>query len=143
MNTTLNGSKEIELLTFTRFTQLLETYGIPVICLFGIIGNIISFRVFVFMSFRKNCSSAYIAALSVSDSCFLLILFCNWFGNGRFGFYIGTSPIWCHVMIYVSNVCSFLSVWYVVLIMMDRLVISFFSLFFLKLKLSLSHIQNE
>lgn len=120
MNLSSNYTSEREFQALKSFTQYLYTYGVPVICVFGIVGNLFSFRVFVFKSFRNNSSSAYIAALSVSDSCFLLSLFFSWFGNGRFGFILGRSQIWCYAMIYITYVCSFLSVWYIVLIMIDR-----------------------
>ena len=122
MNISSNFTSEPQFQSFNLFTQILFAYGVPVICIFGIVGNIFSFRVFVFKSFRNNSSSAYIAALSVSDSCFLLSLFLSWLGNGKFGFVFSGIAVWCQVMIYVTSVCSFLSVWYVVLIMIDRYV---------------------
>ena len=89
-------------------------------CLFGIFGNMLSFKVFVFSSFGKQSSSIYIAALSLSDTGFLLSLFLSWLGGGRLGVNYGHSPVWCHFMIFITYVCACLSVWYVVLIMIDR-----------------------
>ena len=106
--------------TLEQFTKGLYTYGIPMICMFGILGNMLSFRVFAFTSFGKQNSSVYIQALSLSDTGFLASLLLSWLGGGRIGVVYGHSSIWCHVMIYVTYVCSFLSVWYVVLIMADR-----------------------
>jgi len=123
MNETTNATINHEFETFENFTRILYTFGVPIICLFGIVGNILSFRVFVFRSFRNNSSSVYIAALSVSDTGFLLALFLSWLGNGRLPINFGHSPVWCHLMIFVTYACSFLSVWYVVLIMIDRCVI--------------------
>lgn len=120
MNLTTNVSINSELETFERFTRILYTIGVPIICVFGIVGNVLSFRVFIFKSFRNNSSSIYIAALSVSDTGFLVSLFLSWLGNGRLPLYFGSNPVWCHLMIFVTYACSFLSVWYVVLIMVDR-----------------------
>ena len=106
--------------TFEFLTKGLYVYGIPIICLFGICGNMLSFKVFVFSSFGNHSSSIYIAALSLSDTGFLLSLFLSWLGGGRIGVNYSDSPEWCHVMIFVSYVCAFLSVWYIVLIMIDR-----------------------
>ena len=108
---------------FEQLTKGLYIYGIPIICIFGIVGNLLSFRIFVFTRFRKYSSSLYIVALSVSDTIFLWSLLLSWLGNGRIGIYYGHFPVWCHIMIYVTYVCSFLSVWYVVLIMIDRYIV--------------------
>lgn len=115
-NVTMSDETDV----FKEFTKGLYTFGIPVICIFGILGNIFSFRVFVFTSFGKQNSSTYIAALCLSDTGFLASLLLSWLGGGRIGVVYGHSPVWCHLMIYVTYVCSFLSVWYVVLIMIDR-----------------------
>lgn len=120
MNDTKNFTLVTEIETLEQFTRGLYTYGIPLICIIGILGNMLSFKVFVFTSFGNQSSSIYIAALSLSDTGFLASLLLSWLGGGRIGVVYGHSPIWCHVMIYVTYVCSFLSVWYVVLIMIDR-----------------------
>ena len=121
MNSTLNATLESDDFDlFEMFTRGLYTYVIPIISIFGILGNILSFRVFVFTSFGYQSSSIYIAVLSVSDTAFLASLLISWLGGGRIGVLYVHSPIWCQVMIYVTYVCSFLSVWYVVLIMIDR-----------------------
>lgn len=119
-NTTMNHTDAD---AFEQLSKGLYVFGVPIISIFGILGNILSFKVFVFTSFRKYSSSLYIAALSVSDTVFLLSLFLSWLGNGRIGIYYGHFPVWCHLMIYVTYVCSFLSVWYVVLIMVDRYIV--------------------
>ena len=124
MNISVNVTEDTEIPenVFEAFTRSLYTYGVPVICIFGILGNTLSFKVFVCTSMRTQSSSTYIAALSVSDTGFLVSLLLSWLGGGRIGIRWGHSPVWCHVMIYVTYVCSFLSVWYVVLIMIDRYV---------------------
>ena len=116
LNITINTSGD----ALEAFTKGLYIYGIPVICLFGIIGNFVCFKVFAFTVLNNQSSSTYIAALSLSDAGFLLSLFLSWLSNGRIGLHYGHHPVWCHTLIYVTYVCSFLSVWYVVLIMVDR-----------------------
>ena len=119
-NHTLNVTFDV----FETFTRALYVYGIPLICSFGILGNVICFKVFTFTTLSNQSSSTYIAALSVSDAGFLCSLLLSWFSNGRIGLQFGHHPVWCHFMIYVTYVCSFLSVWYVVLIMFDRYVVT-------------------
>ena len=119
-----NGTQyNIDYDTLEWLTKALYVYLVPVVCIFGIFGNILSFKVFVFTSFRKYSSSIYIAALSLSDTTFLCALLLSWLSNGRIGLFFGHFPVWCHLMIYVTYVCSFLSVWYVVLIMIDRYIV--------------------
>ena len=120
MNNSSNETSVISMDPLHVFTKGLYTYGIPIICVFGILGNILSFKVFIFTSFKKHSSSIYIGALSLSDTGFLASLFLSWLGGGRIGVQYTSNPVWCHVMIYVTYLCSFLSVWYVVLIMFDR-----------------------
>lgn len=123
-NTSDNSSLDFQHIdTFEQITRGLYVYGIPVICFFGIFGNMLSFKVFVFTGFGKQSSSIYTAALSLSDTGFLLILFLSWLGGGRIGVNYGNSPVWCHLMIFITYVCACLSVWYVVLIMIDRYIV--------------------
>ena len=124
MNVSDNETEHYEINnTFEEITKGLYLYGIPMICIFGTFGNILSFLIFVCTKISKQSSSIYIAALSVSDTTFLWLLLLSWLGNGRIGIYFGHSRIWCHLMIFLTYVCSFLSVWYVVLIMIDRYVV--------------------
>lgn len=104
-----------------KVIRCLYVYVIPVVSTFGIIGNVWSFRVFVFTSFRRHPSSTYLAALSISDTGFLTTLILSWVGSIRPS--INQSTAWCRILIYITYICSFLSVWYVVLIMVDRYVV--------------------
>ena len=101
----------------------LHIFLIPAICIFGIIGNIVSFKVFVFTSFGRRSSGIFLAALSLSDTGFLLALFFSWLGNGQLGVYFKYSLIYCHFIVYTPYVCSFLSVWCIVLLMVERFVV--------------------
>lgn len=106
---------------FYDFVHILYKFFIPVLCIFGIIGNALSFRVFVFTSFAKQPSSVYLAALSVSDTWFLSALLVSWIGSlDRLA---TQSVVFCVISIYITHVTSFLSVWYVVLIMLDRYIV--------------------
>ncbi|XP_062584043.1 thyrotropin-releasing hormone receptor-like [Saccostrea cucullata] len=108
---------------FYDFVHILYKYFIPILCIFGIIGNALSFRVFVFTSFAKQPSSVYLAALSVSDTWFLSALLVSWFGSIDRSRFASQSGMLCMISIYVTYVTSFLSIWYVVLIMLDRYIV--------------------
>ncbi|XP_048741872.2 thyrotropin-releasing hormone receptor-like [Ostrea edulis] len=106
---------------FYEFVHILYKYFIPFLCVFGIVGNVLSFRVFIFTSFAKQPSSVYLAALSVSDTWFLSALLVSWVGSiDRFA---TQSRVFCMISIYITYVTSFLSIWYVVLIMLDRYIV--------------------
>ncbi|KAK3104095.1 hypothetical protein FSP39_024377 [Pinctada imbricata] len=107
--------------SFYEFVHLLYKYAIPMISIIGIFGNIASIKVFMFTSFGKHASCIYLTALSVSDTLFLIALLVGWMGS--FDNLHIDSGAFCIISIYVTYVSSFLSVWYVVLIMIDRYIV--------------------
>ena len=111
---------------FYEFVHGLYLYAIPLIAIFGVIGNVLSFKVFVFTSFSRHPSSIFLALLSASDSFFLIALVFGWMGTLK-TVHIDMGGL-CLVAIYITYVTSFLSVWCVVLIMLDRFIIICFPL---------------
>ena len=111
---------------FYDFVHGLYIYVIPMIVVIGMICNVLSFKVFVFTSFSRHPSSIFLALLSVSDTFFLLALIFTWMGTLKKA-NIDTGGL-CLVTIYITYVTSFLSVWCVVLIMLDRFIIICFPL---------------
>ena len=84
----------------------------------GFEGNLISFLVFICTPIRQLSSSVYLAGLALSDSGFLLQLFVTWLGYVRV--FLVHQNIWCQTVVYVTYVCSFLSVWLVVAFTFER-----------------------
>lgn len=111
---------------FYNFVAGLYVYAIPLISVIGVIGNVWSFKVFVFTSFNKHPSSIYLAMLGVSDTCFLIALIFGWIGTIHDS--TVNTGVLCLVSVYIAYVSSFLSVWYVVLIMVDRFIVVCFPL---------------
>lgn len=95
-------------------------YYTPLIVLAGSVGNILSVLVFFKTKLRKLSSSYYLAALGVSDTCFLLTSFCQWFNFADVNLY--NQNIFCQFFTYVSFVSSFLSAWYVVAFTVERFI---------------------
>lgn len=95
-------------------------YYTPLIVLAGSIGNILSVLVFFKTKLRKLSSSYYLAALGVSDTCFLLTSFCQWFNFADVNLY--NQNVFCQFFTYVSFVSCFLSVWYVVAFTVERFI---------------------
>ena len=87
-------------------------YVTPILIVIGLIGNIISFLVFVGTHLRQLSSTMYLAALALADSGFLVQLFASWLGYVRIFWFHKEG--WCQSFVYLSYVCSFLSVWLVV-----------------------------
>ena len=96
----------------------IQKYTIPVIIFVGSVGNIASFLVFVFTHLSRLSSSVYLAALAVADTGFLISLFITWLGYTKV--FVYHTDGWCQVFVYVTYVCSFLNVWYVVSFTVER-----------------------
>ena len=104
--------------TFRRAVHLLDMYLVPVLVAVGILGNLLSFMVFMGTYLRKMSSSIYLAGLAISDSVFLLTVFLSWADN--IGVHVYHKPGWCQLLVYLTYVSSFLSVWYVVAFTVER-----------------------
>ena len=61
-----------------ELTKFLTIYVQPFLCLFGIMGHLVSFVIFLSSSMRKISSNIYLAALSGSSVGFNLVLFLQW-----------------------------------------------------------------
>jgi hypothetical protein len=75
------------------------------------VGNSLSLVVFMTTYLNQLSLSVYLAALAVSDSCFLLATSLGWLKYD--GQYLFHTPGWCQFVIYITYVSSFLSVWFV------------------------------
>lgn len=107
--------------TIPMVVKAMDHYGVPVICVLGIIGDVTSLLVFVCTSYRYQPCSQYLAALALVDTLFLvstlLLSFMALFPV------ISTLPYYCSVVVYMSYIGSFLSAWYVVLMMTERSIV--------------------
>lgn len=101
--------------------SLLHMYYVPFIGLTGLIGNLLAVIVFTFSKLNVRSSSYYLAALSLADLIFLADLlvvygtYMNWLE-------IFNEEGWCQAFVYVSNVCSSLSVWLTVAFTVERFI---------------------
>lgn len=111
-NTLLNYAESIG--------DILVFYYTPTIVFVGIIGNILSVLVFFRTKLRKLSSSYYLAALGMSDSCFLVLSFITWLNFADIN--LTNHNIACQLYYYLQGVCSFLSVWYVVAFTVERFI---------------------
>ncbi len=103
-----------------RIAHNVDFYVVPCIIAAGLIGNSLSFLVFVFTKLRNLSSSVYLAALSISDSGFLLCVFFSWSNN--VGIRIYHTQGWCQTFVYLTYIFGFLSVWYIVAFSCERFI---------------------
>ena len=67
-----------QMLTFQRVTYILTRYVTPVVIFIGILGNTLSFVVFIGTHLSRQSSSIYLAVLAAVDNIFLLTLLTVW-----------------------------------------------------------------
>lgn len=113
------GDSEV-LQTIEYMSTILSFYYIPIIVGTGSIGNILSVFVFFKTKLRKLSSSFYLAALAVSDTCFLLGLFAQWLNF--FDIRIYNREYFCQFFTFFSNLACFCSVWFVVAFTVERFI---------------------
>ncbi|EDV39134.2 uncharacterized protein Dana_GF25151 [Drosophila ananassae] len=100
--------------------DVVHQYYIPILCCTGSIGNILSVFVFFKTKLRKLSSSFYLAALAVSDTCFLAGLFAQWLNFLNVDIY--NRNYFCQFFTFFSYLASFCSVWFVVAFTVERFI---------------------
>lgn len=107
-------------LEIIRWLECIELYYTPFLVATGTIGNWLSVIVFFSTKLRKLSSSYYLAALAISDTGFLLAHLMTWLNMIEIKYF--NTPVVCEVSIYVSMVCSFLSVYFIVAFTVERFI---------------------
>ncbi|KAK3094605.1 hypothetical protein FSP39_003944 [Pinctada imbricata] len=104
----------------TSVTYIVRKIFIPAICVIGLIGNIMSAMTYFGKEMRKMSCSIYLGARSVSDTGYIITLLCSWldFVDVR----VVHLPGPCQMTIFLSYVCSFISVWCVVLVTYENFI---------------------
>ncbi|TDG52541.1 hypothetical protein AWZ03_000774 [Drosophila navojoa] len=100
--------------------DIVNRYYVPIICCTGSIGNILSVFVFFMTKLRKLSSSFYLAALAISDTCFLCGLFMQWLNFLNVNIY--NKNYFCQFFTFFSYLASFCSVWFVVAFTVERFI---------------------
>ncbi|XP_014486284.1 PREDICTED: thyrotropin-releasing hormone receptor [Dinoponera quadriceps] len=98
----------------------IQVYYTPILVHLGLLGNILSVCVFFGTKLRRASSSIYLGALAISDSGFLVMVCLVWLNE--FNIHLFNESGYCQSIVYVSAVCSFLSVWLVVAFTVERYV---------------------
>ncbi|ESP04969.1 hypothetical protein LOTGIDRAFT_109748 [Lottia gigantea] len=95
-----------------------QKFLIPVICVLGSTGNILAILTFLGRTLRDKSCCIYLATKCVSDTLFLLSLFLVWLA--RVDMPVFHLHGFCQIIIFVTYICGFLSVWIVVLITLEN-----------------------
>ncbi|XP_048510959.1 thyrotropin-releasing hormone receptor isoform X2 [Athalia rosae] len=101
--------------------EIFHQYYIPLIILIGLVGNLLSCIVFLNTHLKMRSSSYYLAALASADFGFLVALLLVWLNN-TVGWQVFNKAGWCETLVYVSAVCSSLSVWLIVAFTVERFI---------------------
>ena len=96
----------------------LTWYYMPVLITVGLLGNTLSLVVFLATHLSRLSLSVYLAALAISDSGFLISLLFGWMKYDGWAFFHFNGI--CQIVVFLSYVCSFLSVWFVVAFTVER-----------------------
>ncbi|CAF1046400.1 unnamed protein product [Rotaria sp. Silwood1] len=115
---------EISTLSVAYFHRLLKRFGIvymAIVIIFGIIGNSMSCYVFVRSKLKRLSCSSYLIALSLSDNGYLICLCLIWLENVHL--YIFHNHGICQFGVYLTAVCSSLSVWFTVAFTTERFLV--------------------
>ena len=124
-HTTVNNSSSEHGITtqdpFVNVTVLIEIYCLPVICVFGLVGNTLSSITFFRNPLRKTSCNLYLAARSISDNGFLLALLLTWI-SGVFDLKLGRVKGICATIVFLTYICGCMSVWFVVFLTLENYV---------------------
>ena len=96
-------------------TDYIQKYVIPIICFFGLTGNTVASLVFLQRPLRKSSCSIFLSARGFCDNGFLSTLLIIWISR-TFQLHLGQIQSACQIIIFLTYVCGFMSVWLVVFV---------------------------
>lgn len=106
---------------FGNIFEVINSYYLPSMIFGGLVGNLLSCIVFLNTHLKMRSSSYYLAALACADFGFLASLFLVWL-NGTLEIPVFNIEGYCQCVVYVSSVCSFLSVWLIAAFTVERFI---------------------
>lgn len=99
---------------------IIRRYALPLICFLGILGNSLSAKAFLGPGLKHASCSMYLAVRCISDNGFILTLFTAWLDFVHVRLF-HTEAI-CQMVVFLSYLCSFISVWCVVFVTIENYV---------------------
>ncbi|KOC63881.1 Growth hormone secretagogue receptor type 1 [Habropoda laboriosa] len=110
----------VELDLTENVLRSVQLYYTPMLVYFGSLGNCLSVIVFFGTKLCQYSSSIYLGALAISDTGFLISVFVVWLNMVEVGLF--NRPGFCQFFIYLTTLCSFMSVWLVVAFTIERFI---------------------
>jgi hypothetical protein len=105
---------------FATYLELntFKKYAVPVIISFGVLANILICYVFVKTKMKQISTSRYFAAIAVTDTGFLLTTLVIHLKQFQVPIYTTHGP--CQLTIFGNHVFTFLSIWYLTALVVDK-----------------------
>ncbi|XP_050433006.1 cysteinyl leukotriene receptor 2 isoform X2 [Adelges cooleyi] len=119
MSTPANETYE-DILTDTNLIKQFQKYYPLALIILGSLGNCMSVFVFFGTNLRKQSSSYYLSSLAISDTLFLLMQLMSELTNAGIELFFMDGV--CQFSIYMTQMCSFISVWLVVVFTSERFI---------------------
>ena len=99
---------------------LLQKYYTPTSIVCGLIGNTITLFIITQTCLIRASYNNYLSAHILADTFYLISLFCLWFAESGYNIY--SFGAWCHFSIFLSHTTNFLSLWYHICFLLDRMI---------------------
>lgn len=96
-----------------------EKYLLPVICIFGLVGNTVSTIIFMQRQLRKAPCSFYLAARGICDNGFLFSILLTWMSS-TFDLRLSQIKGVCQAIVFMTYLCGCVSVWLCVFITFEN-----------------------
>lgn len=105
------------------FIYILDEFGVPTLLALGVVLNIFVAVTIRQSELKKISSCCYLYSLAIVDSIYLVVMAIPWLSLRFVDIY--NMKGFCQLVYYFSLLTTFLSSWYVVLLLFERLVICY------------------
>ncbi|CAG5134062.1 unnamed protein product [Candidula unifasciata] len=106
-------------LSISQILRRVYLLTLPVICVAGVVGNLLALFVFISKTLRRTSCSWYLAARCVSDGGFLLASLLTWGSDVSRTKYFHTDGL-CQVIVFLTFIFAFMSVWLTVSVTVEN-----------------------
>ena len=109
---------------YTTANRIFVTVGVPIVLIFGVVGNMGFLMVIMRVKHMRNITNFYLANLSIADSCLLLMSALQYFWTYAYSpldvNFVFATTFGCAVPNFIVYLCYFASVLLVTLVATER-----------------------
>ena len=105
------------------FIHVLDEFGVPILLIVGVLTNILLCITIRHSELKKVSTYSYFYALGIVDSLYLIVMAVPWLSPRLIDIY--NMKGFCQLIYYLNILTTFLSSWYIVLLLFERLVVSY------------------